>query len=37
MGCDEGQGYFLSRPLAIDDLQVWLNQWSTQFASMQLA
>ncbi len=36
MGCDEGQGYFMSKPLALSDLMVWLVQWPAQFSAMDL-
>jgi len=30
MGCDDGQGYLFSRPLAVSDLRAWLREssWS---------
>jgi EAL domain-containing protein (putative c-di-GMP-specific phosphodiesterase class I) len=28
LGCDEGQGYFLARPMRPDDLHGWLTRWS---------
>ncbi|PHV05755.1 GGDEF domain-containing protein [Janthinobacterium sp. BJB412] len=27
MGCDQGQGYFMSRPMPGEQLQAWLAQW----------
>ena len=27
LGCDQGQGYFMSRPIPGDQLVAWLNQW----------
>ncbi|HXA48043.1 MAG TPA: EAL domain-containing protein [Burkholderiaceae bacterium] len=27
MGCDQGQGYFMSRPIAADQLVAWLAKW----------
>jgi diguanylate cyclase (GGDEF)-like protein len=27
MGCDQGQGYFMSRPIAADRLSDWVAQW----------
>jgi EAL domain-containing protein (putative c-di-GMP-specific phosphodiesterase class I) len=36
MGCDEGQGYFMSKALELPDLLVWLAQWPAQFAAMDL-
>ncbi len=27
MGCDEVQGYHISRPVAFDDLRVWIQTW----------
>jgi len=28
MGCDFGQGYFMSRPIAAKDFVAWLEQWN---------
>lgn len=28
LGCDEGQGYFLARPMQPDDLRGWLARWN---------
>lgn len=28
LGCDEGQGYFLARPMQADDLRGWLTRWN---------
>ncbi|MBV8666113.1 MAG: EAL domain-containing protein [Burkholderiaceae bacterium] len=27
MGCDQGQGYFMSRPIAADQFAEWVRQW----------
>ncbi len=27
MGCDQGQGFFISRPIASEDLAGWIDQW----------
>jgi len=27
MGCDQGQGYFMSRPMPADKLPQWIEQW----------
>jgi diguanylate cyclase (GGDEF)-like protein len=27
MGCDQGQGYFISKPMPADQLMSWLTQW----------
>ena len=27
MGCDRAQGYLISKPLTVDDLEVFLNDW----------
>ena len=27
MGCDQGQGYFMSRPMPGEQLLAWLAQW----------
>jgi len=36
MGCDEGQGYFMSKPLPMLELLPWLDQWQTQFSAMDM-
>jgi EAL domain-containing protein (putative c-di-GMP-specific phosphodiesterase class I) len=36
MGCDEGQGYFMSQPLTMTELMVWLAQWPDKYAAMNL-
>lgn len=28
MGCDQGQGYFISKPRPVDQLVIWLEKWS---------
>jgi diguanylate cyclase (GGDEF)-like protein len=28
MGCDQGQGYFISRPMPAEQLAAWLGQWT---------
>ncbi len=28
LGCDQGQGYFMSRPIAADQLAQWIANWS---------
>ena len=32
MGCDQGQGYFMSRPIPGDQLIGWLEQWQAPIA-----
>ncbi len=27
LGCDQGQGYFMSKPIAADQLGAWMAQW----------
>jgi EAL domain-containing protein (putative c-di-GMP-specific phosphodiesterase class I) len=27
LGCDEGQGYFISRPLPADQVMEWVRNW----------
>jgi EAL domain-containing protein (putative c-di-GMP-specific phosphodiesterase class I) len=27
MGCDQGQGYFMSKPMPSDQLPEWLDNW----------
>ena len=38
LGCETAQGYFLSRPLAADELVTWLDEWEppTRFAPSHL-
>jgi diguanylate cyclase (GGDEF)-like protein len=33
LGCDKGQGYFFSRPLAVEDLQAWLTHEQPRLAA----
>ena len=30
LGCDNGQGYFLAKPMSADDLIAWLTSWQTK-------
>ncbi|SFU57588.1 putative bifunctional diguanylate cyclase/phosphodiesterase [Pseudoduganella namucuonensis] len=32
MGCDQGQGYFMSRPIPADQLAAWLENWRPPIA-----
>ncbi|MES2261645.1 MAG: EAL domain-containing protein [Pseudomonadota bacterium] len=32
MGCDQGQGYFMSRPIPADQLVGWLDKWRAPIA-----
>ncbi|MGV7206506.1 putative bifunctional diguanylate cyclase/phosphodiesterase [Oxalobacteraceae bacterium A2-2] len=34
MGCDQGQGYFMSRPIPADQLPGWLEQWRPPVAAL---
>jgi EAL domain-containing protein (putative c-di-GMP-specific phosphodiesterase class I) len=27
MGCDDGQGYFISKPMPAEQFRAWLNAW----------
>jgi diguanylate cyclase (GGDEF)-like protein len=29
MGCDQGQGFFISKPMPAEQLQVWMENWAT--------
>jgi EAL domain-containing protein (putative c-di-GMP-specific phosphodiesterase class I) len=33
MGCDDAQGYFISRPATADAIQQWAHSWSEQHAA----
>ena len=33
LGCDQGQGYFMSRPIAADQLGQWIANWSPPLRS----
>ncbi len=37
MGCSAAQGYFLSRPLPVPDLESWLRDWPTRSARLNAA
>jgi diguanylate cyclase (GGDEF)-like protein len=37
MGCDQGQGYFMSRPMPADQLAGWLEKWRPPGAAMAVA
>ncbi|MFO1318079.1 MAG: EAL domain-containing response regulator [Burkholderiales bacterium] len=32
LGCDHGQGYFISRPLSFADLPAWLQDWDARLS-----
>lgn len=35
MGCDEGQGYYISKPMSVRDFGVWLERWQNQISQME--
>ncbi|MES2831539.1 MAG: EAL domain-containing protein [Pseudomonadota bacterium] len=35
MGCDQGQGYFMSRPIPSDQLPQWISNWIAPLASTE--
>lgn len=35
MGCDQGQGYFISKPMPADQFIVWLKQWTPPRTGME--
>ncbi|HEY6354120.1 MAG TPA: EAL domain-containing protein, partial [Burkholderiaceae bacterium] len=35
LGCDEGQGYYISRPMPEDQFMTWLAQWQVPDAMEQ--
>jgi diguanylate cyclase (GGDEF)-like protein len=37
MGCAAAQGYFLSRPLPVPDLESWIRDWPTRSAQLKAA
>ena len=36
LGCDQAQGYFMSRPVPAADLDLWLSQWPAIVESAQM-
>lgn len=28
LGCDQVQGYYVAKPMPIDELSVWLREWN---------
>ena len=32
MGCPEAQGYLFGRPMPLDDLRIWIKNWSVRHA-----
>ncbi|MBL4612729.1 MAG: EAL domain-containing response regulator [Emcibacter sp.] len=30
LGCDEGQGYWMSKPLSAEEIPLWLTKWSVE-------
>jgi diguanylate cyclase (GGDEF)-like protein len=36
MGCDQAQGYWLSRPLPLDEIVVWLAQWRSNASEKEI-
>jgi EAL domain-containing protein (putative c-di-GMP-specific phosphodiesterase class I) len=37
MGCDYGQGYLMSKPMAAEKLLDWAAQWAADSASRKLS
>jgi EAL domain-containing protein (putative c-di-GMP-specific phosphodiesterase class I) len=35
LGCDQGQGYFMSRPMPAEQLAGWVGQWQASLKSAQ--
>ncbi len=31
LGCDEGQGYWMGRPMPAEDIQLWLDSWNKEW------
>jgi len=36
LGCDEAQGYFMSRPIPADALDTWLAAWEPRRVSLDV-
>ena len=36
MGCDQAQGYFMSRPVPAAELNRWLNHWQALDQSVDI-
>lgn len=34
LGCDEGQGYYISKPMPVRDFGVWLERWQNQISQI---
>jgi diguanylate cyclase (GGDEF)-like protein len=34
LGCDQGQGYFMNKPMPSDELEAWLAQWKAPLAAV---
>lgn len=37
MGCDIGQGYFMAKPMPVDDFEVWLLNWRSTLKKLKKA
>lgn len=35
LGCDQGQGYFMSKPMPATQLEAWLTQWKAPVPALQ--
>jgi diguanylate cyclase len=35
LGCDEGQGYYISKPMPVRDFGIWLERWNNQISQLE--
>jgi sensor c-di-GMP phosphodiesterase-like protein len=37
MGCDSGQGYYMSRPIPADEFSSWSRRWTSEYGAASAA